>query len=604
MSIVVSGILKAPDGAVVAGAQITLTALTTSPDVLIGASASVVTTSAGYYGLTVLPGNYALTVSARGKSQVYGRVSLDGSETNVTLNMLLRRNLVEFSIPGELLTGFRQIQNNVAGDLAVMQQLATDISGKNDQASRSAKSATDSAESAAMSEENAGKSATSVLLSEQNAETNAQSAAGSALAAKTSEDNARKSVEQVSQLAESARQAAKNAAKDVAPAAAEQIREEVRADADRAMHAAQQSALSVSSMTQLHDEAGMAMDRALQAEKDAIDQARLAGQSALSASRSATDAGDSARQSATGAVASEDSSKASALSAQAAAVSEKNAATSEKNAGTSERNAKTSEDAAAQSVAIMTEQVSLAQNAAKTAATDAVAVVVPEVTRQIKDDISADVNRAEAAASAAETSKQDAQQALKAAQDIAKTPGPSAYDVWKSQQPANTDTTMAAYLNYMKGVPGKNGVSVDLTGINSAVAIPDIGFNLAKQYPLYGHEQRNALPGHPIPGATGNEAWGTMWEVPRGSYPSQLFANYNAKMFFRICANSGWSPWWQLTGEPVGGVMGIQVFCSCSQAVDYGTKVAGGFLSPVQNGTWFAQGAAAPYEKTMFIRVR
>ncbi|ECH2652601.1 hypothetical protein FOK89_11020 [Salmonella enterica] len=219
----------------------------------------------------------------------------------------------------------------------------------------------------------------------------------------------------------------------------------------QAKASAWQAETSAKGLEQLREDVLAAKDVVVQSQKDAIDQARLAGQSALSASRSATDAGDSARQSAAGAVASEDSSKASAMSAKAAAVSEKNATTSEKNAGTSERNAKASEDAAAQSVAIMTEQVSLAQNAAKTAATDAVAVVVPEVTRQIKDDISADVNRAEAAASAAETSKQDAQQALKAAQDIAKTPGPSAYDVWKSQQPDSTDTTMAAYLNTMKG---------------------------------------------------------------------------------------------------------------------------------------------------------
>ncbi|EJG5924226.1 carboxypeptidase regulatory-like domain-containing protein [Salmonella enterica] len=621
MSVVVSGILKSPDGAVVAGAQIILTALTTSPDVLSGASASAVTTSAGYYGLTVLPGNYALTVSVRGKSQVYGRVTLDGSETNVTLNMLLRRNLVEVSIPGELLTGFRQIQNNVADDLATMQQLATDVSGKNDMASRSANDAAASAESAARSEENAGKSAASVLQSEQNAQTSAQSASGSALAAKTSEDNARKSEAQVSQSAESARLAAENAARDVAPAAAEQIRLAVRDDADRALRSAEQAALSASGVKQLHDEAGAARDRAVQAENSAVTQAQQAGQSALSASQSEASAGESARQAAADAVASEDSSKASVLSAQASATSEKNSGTSEQNAGTSAANAKVSEDAAAQSAVTAKEQATIAQNAAKTAATDAVSAAVPEAVRQIKDEISTDVSRAETAATQAEASgnaasnselkaqthAQDAQQALTEAQQIAKTPGPSAYDIWKSKQFTAADTSIAAFLEYMKGKPGppgKDAVPVDLKGINSSVAIPAAGFNAAKQYPLYGHEQSSALPGHPIPGSTGNEAWGTMWEVPRGSYSSQLFANYNAKMFFRISANYGWSPWWQLTGEPVSGVMGTQVFCSCNLAVAYGTKVAGGFLTPVQTGTWFAQGAANPGEKTIFMKVR
>ncbi|EJJ0395467.1 carboxypeptidase regulatory-like domain-containing protein, partial [Salmonella enterica] len=39
-------------------------------------------------------------------------------------------------------------------------------------------------------------------------------------------------------------------------------------------------------------------------------------------------------------------------------------------------------------------------------------------------------------------------------------PGESAYDIWKSQQPAETDTSMTAYLAYQKGkdgAPGKDG---------------------------------------------------------------------------------------------------------------------------------------------------
>ncbi|EJC4103046.1 carboxypeptidase regulatory-like domain-containing protein [Salmonella enterica] len=42
-------------------------------------------------------------------------------------------------------------------------------------------------------------------------------------------------------------------------------------------------------------------------------------------------------------------------------------------------------------------------------------------------------------------------EALKAAQEIAKTPGPSAYDVWKAQQPADADTSMTAYLAFQEG---------------------------------------------------------------------------------------------------------------------------------------------------------
>lgn len=155
MSILVSGILKSPAGAIIAGAQITLTALTTSPDLLAGVSASAVTSDTGYYGMNVLPGVYSLTVAVNGKSQVYGSFRLDGTETTVTLNMVLRRNLVEVSIPDELLVDFRQIQNNVADDLETIRQLELRASGSADNAVRTAADAKASAESAARSEADA-----------------------------------------------------------------------------------------------------------------------------------------------------------------------------------------------------------------------------------------------------------------------------------------------------------------------------------------------------------------------------------------------------------------------------------------------------------------
>ncbi|HBZ9867361.1 TPA: carboxypeptidase regulatory-like domain-containing protein [Salmonella enterica subsp. houtenae] len=470
MSVVISGILKSPDGAVVAGAQIILTALTTSPDVLSGASASAVTTSAGYYGLTVLPGNYALTVSVRGKSQVYGRVSLDGSETTVTLNMLLRRNLVEVSIPGELLTSFRQIQNNVADDLAAMQQLAADVSGKNDQASRSAKDAENSATAAARSEGNAEKSAASALQSEQNTKLNAQSAEDAAQAAKSSEDNVHESELRTKGYADSARLAAENAAGDVAPAAAEQIRREVRDDADRAGRSAEQASLAADGMKGIRTDAWAARDEAQEHAAMARHDARRASDSATAADTSATNAGLSEHGSAgaaTNAGLSEHASAGAATdagrSATAAGNSETRAKSSEDaaaasavQAGKSELNAKASETAAAR-------HADDARQAAGSAATDAVAVAVPEAVRQIRADIQGDVTRAEqgatsaaASASSAAISEQHAAQALKEAQDIAKTPGPSAYDIWVSQQPDGTDRSVTAYLAFQKGKAGKS----------------------------------------------------------------------------------------------------------------------------------------------------
>ncbi|EZE79437.1 hypothetical protein BX33_24895 [Escherichia coli O157:H7 str. 2009EL1449] len=68
MSVVVSGTLKSPDGEAISGANITLTALTVSPDALSGTSASAVTREGGYYGMTMDPGEYAVSVTVKGKT--------------------------------------------------------------------------------------------------------------------------------------------------------------------------------------------------------------------------------------------------------------------------------------------------------------------------------------------------------------------------------------------------------------------------------------------------------------------------------------------------------------------------------------------------------
>lgn len=360
-------------------------------------------------------------------------------------------------------------------------------------------------------------------------------------------------------------------------------------------------------------------------EASAATSGQNAATSAAGAAQSEKDAGEAARQSSDSAKASETSRRASEQSAKAAAESansavqsatnakgsETSAATSEQGAGVSAGNAKASEDAAAQSAAIATEQASLARNAAQTAAKDAVAGAVTEASEQLRAFFDTDVSRAEKAATSAEQSMtlaadsaHDAQQALKDAQEIAKTPGPKGETGPQGPQgiPGPKGDTGP---QGPKGDPGRNGVTPDLTGISSPYD-SEGDLNTFNRYPLYGVESGRAQPNHPIPGATGNESWGVMWVNPRtnGLYPAQLFMNYNAKMFTRISANYGWSPWWQITGEPVSGVMGTEVFCSCNTAVNYGSRVAGGLLTPVQEGTWFAMGNAAGNEKTLFMRVR
>ncbi|EON1646632.1 carboxypeptidase regulatory-like domain-containing protein, partial [Escherichia coli] len=207
MSVVVSGTLKSPDGQVVSDANITLTALTVSPDALSGTSASAVTTSTGYYGMTMEPGEYAVSVTVRGKTAVYGRVRIEGTESTVTLNMLLRRSLVEVSIPGELLTDFRQIQNNVADDLATIRRLNEDTAVKNNQASQSKESAAASAKTASESAKAATSKATESAQK-------ASEAAEAATRAGESEKAAAADAKEARQHAETAR-VAQEAAGDV-----------------------------------------------------------------------------------------------------------------------------------------------------------------------------------------------------------------------------------------------------------------------------------------------------------------------------------------------------------------------------------------------------
>lgn len=212
MSVVVSGTLKSPDGEAISGANITLTALTVSPDALSGTSASAVTREGGYYGMTMDPGEYAVSVTVKGKTAVYGRVRIEGTESTVTLNMLLRRSLVEVSIPGELLTDFRQIQNNVADDLATIRRLNEDTATKNTQATQSkesaaasAKSASDSAKTATSRAAEAGQKATDATEAATRAITAAWNAEESSTRAGESEKAAGADAEKARQHAEKAR---------------------------------------------------------------------------------------------------------------------------------------------------------------------------------------------------------------------------------------------------------------------------------------------------------------------------------------------------------------------------------------------------------------
>ncbi|EBI3645301.1 hypothetical protein D0065_07715 [Salmonella enterica] len=211
------------------------------------------------------------------------------------------------------------------------------------------------------------------------------------------------------------------------------------------------------------------------------------------------------------------SANAAKLAETSAADSAAAALASQKAAKVSEDAAKASQVASAASAGEAQQAALDARQAAMTAATDAVAGAVPAAVEQVKAEIAGDVTRAETAAASAEASNTGAQKALEEAQLIAKTPGPqgipgvpgpkgdpgvpglpgkdgapglpgkdgapgqpgapgkdgapgtpglpgkngapghdgkSAYEIWKENQPAGTDTSLTAFLHSMKGTAG------------------------------------------------------------------------------------------------------------------------------------------------------
>ncbi|ENS4527113.1 collagen-like protein, partial [Salmonella enterica] len=127
--------------------------------------------------------------------------------------------------------------------------------------------------------------------------------------------------------------------------------------------------------------------------------------------------------------------------------------------------------------------------------------------------------RAEKAAISAEQSMtlaadsaHDAQQALKDAQAIAKTPGPRG-ETGPQGAPGPKGDSGPQGPQGPRGIPGKDGVTPDLTGISSPYG-SEGDLSTFNRYPLYGVESGRAQPNHPIPGATGNESWGVMWVNP------------------------------------------------------------------------------------------
>lgn len=235
--------------------------------------------------------------------------------------------------------------------------------------------------------------------------------------------------------------------------------------------------------------------------------------------------------------------------------------------------------------------------------------------------------------------------------------GKSAYEVWKEKQPSGSDTSESAYLKSIKGEKGDRGdvgpqgpqgpkgetgatgaagpkgdtgaqgpagpkgdtgprgeqgppgKDADLTGIKTTTPMGS-DFNAVGMgtyaYPLLAQENSNAaaVSNHPIPGSTGNTAWGIVWAAPRSSYPAHIFMNYEGQMLSRIKANHGWSAWWQFAGKPLSEYPGTYLFSVTTAAVRYLQEVPGSTLTPQRAGTWVALGETTANGTTLFQRIR
>ncbi|HBH4619101.1 TPA: collagen-like protein [Escherichia coli] len=260
---------------------------------------------------------------------------------------------------------------------------------------------------------------------------------------------------------------------------------------------------------------------------------------------------------------------------------------------------------------------------------------------QIVSSVSLDADRAEQAAKNAELHESGALTALEEAKEIAKTPGPQGPqgetgpkgdtgpqgeqgpqgetgpkgdtgpqgEQGPQGEPGPKGDRGEAGPQGKQGPQGLPGKDADLTGVKSTAPM-GADFNAVGMgtyaYPLLSQENSNAaeVGNHPIPGSTGNTAWGIVWAAPRSNYPAQVFMNYQGQMLSRIKANYGWSVWWQFAGKPLSEYPGTYLFSVTTAAVRYLQEVSGSTLTPQRAGTWVALGETTANGTTLFQRIR
>ncbi|BDO97556.1 hypothetical protein TUM9812_46440 [Escherichia coli] len=247
----------------------------------------------------------------------------------------------------------------------------------------------------------------------------------------------------------------------------------------------------------------------------------------------------------------------------------------------------------------------LAAERAESAAKNAATTAASETATAIREAVSDDRERADRAADRAEEANEGAQLALREALETAKTPGPQG----PQGEPGPKGDRGEAGPQGKQGPQGLPGKDADLTGVKSTAPMGadfnDVGMG-TYAYPLLGQENSNAaaVSNHPIPGSTGNTAWGIVWAAPRSIYPAHIFMNYEGQMLSRIKANYGWSAWWQFAGKPLSEYPGTYLFSVTTAAVRYLQEVSGSTLTPQRAGTWVALGETTANGTTLFQRIR
>ncbi|HHP3561560.1 TPA: prophage tail fiber N-terminal domain-containing protein [Yersinia enterocolitica] len=312
MSVTVSGIMINPVGEPVVNAQITLTAVANSLTVLNTFSVTVRTDNTGAYRIQLEEGSYSITVAANGRSFVYGAVTLDDTTGPSTLNQLLKQQIMESELTPDVILYFRQIQQQVANDLATIKALENSASNSAISAGHSRDEArqyaSDLSEALALAKgyrDTAGASATAAAESALHAFESESIVIANAKAAALSEANSL-------QYKNDAQSAADKASTLAAEQTATKIKQAVKTDADRAEAAREDAETAQSAVDTQAEEVNRLHTEVGQLAFSAAGSSNSAAQSATESESSKNAAAQSKQAAVAGAEAAENSATAAA----------------------------------------------------------------------------------------------------------------------------------------------------------------------------------------------------------------------------------------------------------------------------------------------------